>query len=188
MAHKFNPEHIERLLRPDRLGDTTPEALLRSLGLKEGNTFADVGCGPGFFTLPAAGVVGPAGVVYAIDTQQEMLESLKKRNPPANVVPIKSGDHSIPLEGSCADVALVAFALHEADDKTLFIGEVKRILVKGGTLAVLDWKKQVEEHGPPVEDRLTEAEAGALLEKAGFTSIETASLNGSHYRISAVKG
>ncbi len=185
--HKFNPEHIGRLLREDRLGKVTPERLLRSLGLKEGDTLADVGCGPGFFTIPAARIVGPEGTVYAIDTQQEMLESLKERNPPPNVVPVKSGEHSMPIEGGSADMALAAYVLHEAEDKALFLSEVKRILRKGGKAVIIDWKKQSEEHGPPVEERITEGEAEGFLAGAGFSRMETASLNESHYLITALK-
>jgi len=185
--HKFNPAHIEKLLRADRLGATAPEELLRSLGLKEGGTLADIGCGPGFFTIPGAAIVGPGGVVYAIDTQQEMLEALKGQSPPANVVAVKSTEHSIPIEGGAADMALIAFVLHEAIDRKLFLDEVKRVVKKGGVIAVLDWKKQAEEHGPPAEDRLTEAEVEALLGEAGFSRIDSASLNRSHYRVSALK-
>lgn len=38
-----------------------PEAILLSLGLKPGEVVADVGSGDGFFTLPAARMVGPRG-------------------------------------------------------------------------------------------------------------------------------
>ena len=165
-----------------------PEELLRSLGLKEGDTLADVGCGPGFFAMAGAMIVGPGGTIYAIDTQQEMLDSLKKQSPPANVVPVKSAEHSIPLEGGIADMALIAFVLHEAADKALFMEEVKRIVRRGGIIAVLDWKKQKEEHGPLAEDRLTEGEVEALLGGAGFSTVHCASLNESHYRVSAIKG
>lgn len=186
--HKFNPAHIEKLLRQDRLGAIAPEGLLRSLGLKEGDALADVGCGPGFFTMPGATIVGPGGVVYAIDTQQEMLNALRERGPAANIAPVMSTEHSIPLEGGSADMALVAFVLHEATDKALFIGEIKRIVRRGGIVAVLDWKKQEEEHGPPAEDRLTEAEVEALFREAGFSGVRTASLNQSHYSVSAIRG
>lgn len=185
--HKFNPQHIEKLLRKDRLGEQTPEGLLRSLGLMEGNVLVDVGCGPGFFTIPAAYIVGPGGRVYAVDTQHEMLEGLKERKPPANVVPVKSLEQSIPVESDVADMALVAYVLHEAEDKALFIEEVKRTMRKGALLVVIDWKKQVEEHGPPEHDRLTGQEVETLLKEAGLEGVETSSLNESHYLIRAVK-
>lgn len=185
--HKFNPAHIGKLLRKDRLGLATPEELLRSLGLKQGDTLADVGCGPGFFAIPGATIIGPGGRVYAIDTQKEMLEALKKQGLPDNVVPVESTEQSIPVKNGCADMALIAFALHEAADRALFIKEVKRVVKRGGIIVVLDWKKQEEEHGPPVADRLTEDEVKTLLTTAGLSAVEAAPLNESHYRVSAFK-
>src|SRR3989338_4846375 len=111
MAHKFDPQHIDRLLNADRFKEINPRELLASTGLKAGYVFADVGCGPGFFTLPAAEIVGTKGSVHAIDTQQEMLDALKKRNPPACVHIVKSGEQSIPLKDKEADMALLAYVL-----------------------------------------------------------------------------
>ena len=45
-----------------------PEDILREIGLETGMTFLDIGCGNGFFTLPAARMVGPAGQVYGLDS------------------------------------------------------------------------------------------------------------------------
>lgn len=188
MPHKFNPEGMERLLRPDRLGAVEPEEFLRSEGLKQGMTFADVGCGPGFFSAPAARVVGKNGVVYAIDTQDEMLRELKRRFGAENIKAIKSSENSIPLEDDVSDFVLLAYVLHEAESKDVFLKEARRILKPGAILLLLDWEKRVEENGPPFEDRLSREEASRLLKKAGF-SIETVSSFGeSHYKFSARKG
>ncbi|MBI5643357.1 MAG: class I SAM-dependent methyltransferase [Deltaproteobacteria bacterium] len=184
MAHKFSPEKIGRLLREERYNELAPLDLLKKAGLKEGDTFADIGSGPGFFSLPASGIVG-SGKVYAIDTQAEMLEALKKTNPPANVAAIISGENSIPLEDGAADFALVAFVLHETEDMVLFLKEVRRILKPKGTLLVIDWKKKKEEKGPPMAERLSAASVTGLLKKAGFKGIKASTLNPSHYSIAA---
>lgn len=187
MAHKFDPQHIDKLLNADRFKDIAPKELLASAGLKPGQVFADVGCGPGFFTLPAAEIVGTKGRVYAIDTQQEMLDALKKRNPPECVHIVRSEEEKIPLKNGEVDLALLAYVLHEAADQTAFLTEVRRILKKGGQLLVIDWKKLKEEKGPPIEERLTEEQAEGFLKKAGFTNITISSLNPSHYKIVAVR-
>jgi len=44
-----------------------PYRLLRAAGLKPGQTVLEVGCGPGFFTIPTARIVGEKGMVYAVD-------------------------------------------------------------------------------------------------------------------------
>jgi SAM-dependent methyltransferase len=43
------------------------QRLLKAAGLKPGQKVLEVGCGPGFFTIPAAKIVGEEGFVYAVD-------------------------------------------------------------------------------------------------------------------------
>ena len=56
-----------------------PEAILSSISLRPGFTFIDIGCGGGFFALPAARIVGKRGKVYGLDTDAESIASLKER-------------------------------------------------------------------------------------------------------------
>jgi ubiquinone/menaquinone biosynthesis C-methylase UbiE len=185
--HKFNPEHIEKLIGEQRRRDFPPEEFLRAEGLKEGERLADVGCGPGFLTLAASKIVGPAGRVYAIDTQAEMLEELKKGIFSDNVIPVLSEESEVPLDDSTVDMVLVVHVIHEAEDRGKFLAEVKRLLVPGGRLVIVDWKKQAEEKGPPVEERVPEEEAARLVEEAGFGGVIASSISESHYKITASK-
>lgn len=187
MAHKFEPGHVERLLSGQRHKDIAPEMVLREAGLKSGGSFADIGCGPGFFTLPAAHIVGEKGVVYAIDTEEKMLDRLRERMPPSNVMLIKSTESSFSVKGSAVDMAFLGYMLHEAEDRPRFLKEVKRIVKDEGSVVIIDWKKIREEKGPPLEERLTEDEVVCLLKAAGFEEVKAVSFNESHYKISAVK-
>jgi ubiquinone/menaquinone biosynthesis C-methylase UbiE len=184
-VHKFDPQNIERLLSEDRLGGGLPEDLLRGSGLSKGMVFADIGCGPGFFTFPAASIVGTDGKVYAIDLQQEMLDELTKRGIPQNVLPLRSEENSIPIKKALVDFTLLAYVLHEANNKHLFLKEVRRIAKQGARVLVLDWEKKEEDKGPPVEDRVDKEDALKLLTDAGFRIIEKGTLSPSHWRILA---
>ena len=186
--HKFDPDKIELLVSKERFEEVRPLELLRRYGLKEGRTFVDVGCGPGFFSVPASEVVGPKGRVYAVDTEERMLEELKKRGLPENVIPLRSEENSIPLEDETADFVLLAYVLHEAVNKERFLKEVLRILREGGTALIIDWEKKDEDRGPPFDERLDRKDAQKLLKEAGFTVKKTGNLNPSHYMIEAVKG
>jgi ubiquinone/menaquinone biosynthesis C-methylase UbiE len=44
-----------------------PHGVLKSAGLGPGQKVLEVGCGPGFFTIPAARIVGETGSVHALD-------------------------------------------------------------------------------------------------------------------------
>ncbi|MDX1535086.1 MAG: methyltransferase domain-containing protein [Thermoplasmata archaeon] len=170
MPHKFDPEHLERLTDPERLEWQDPPAILRAMGLRSGMTLADVGCGTGFFSLPAGDLVGPAGRVYAVDMQEAMLWALQGRivkHGATRVLPVLSREDVIPLPSGSVDRALLVNALHELDgDATL--QEVRRILRGDGRFGVVDWKKEPMEHGPPVEHRIAVEEARAWLAEAGF--------------------
>lgn len=183
--HKYDAGHVDKLLRQERIDSIEPERVLRDASLCDGAVFADIGCGPGFFTIPAAKIVGLRGRVYAIDTQVEMLDALTKRGLPANVTPIKSDEDEIPLDDETAGLALAAYVLHEAANTAGFLKEIFRILKSGGRLVVIDWKKLQEEHGPPMTERITEAEAAMLIKAAGFINITASSMNASHYMITA---
>ncbi len=79
MAERLCPWWMGYLLAsPMRRWRQKPEELLAPY-LREGMTVLEPGPGMGFFTLPMARMVGPAGRIVAIDIQAKMLESLRKR-------------------------------------------------------------------------------------------------------------
>ncbi len=185
--HKFNPEHTAKLLAARRMREMKPRQFLLNAGLGRGDVFLDLGCGPGFFTLPAARIVGPRGIAYAVDTEPAMLAEFKKRNPPPNVRFIVSSESKVPLPDGTADFLLLAYVLHEAEDSGVFAAELRRLMKPGAKLVVLDWKKKREDQGPPYEDRLTMKEVKTLLKEAGFRKIRSSSINLSHFEVSAEK-
>ncbi len=56
-----------------------PKLNLESIGLRAGMVFMDIGCGDGFFTIPAARLVGEKGKVYAVDIDASAIERLKRK-------------------------------------------------------------------------------------------------------------
>jgi ubiquinone/menaquinone biosynthesis C-methylase UbiE len=47
--------------------------------LKNGQVVADLGCGPGFYTLALADCVGNEGKVYAADSDEKVIQTLDKK-------------------------------------------------------------------------------------------------------------
>ncbi|MEJ2136869.1 MAG: methyltransferase domain-containing protein, partial [Desulfofustis sp.] len=47
--------------------------------LNKGDTVVDLGCGPGFFCLAMAELVGSSGSVFAVDLQREMLDRVQAK-------------------------------------------------------------------------------------------------------------
>jgi len=53
-----------------------PRGYFAGARLKSGLTFMDLGCGPGFFALPAARMVGKSGKVYGVDINPGSIQEL----------------------------------------------------------------------------------------------------------------
>ena len=64
------PEDFILFNNPRRQRWERSRKMIEVLGLKPGNTVADVGCGPGYFTFQFAKLVGPQGRVFANDTNE----------------------------------------------------------------------------------------------------------------------
>lgn len=173
MAHRFDPKHVAKLTNPERRKLLPPDEILAPLSIQAQDVVADIGCGPGFFTIPAAQITD--GTVYGVDVEPQMLDYLKEHAAEAgvsNVETVQSDAEHIQLPDSSVDKLFYAFVLHEVADLQQGIDEMKRILRPDGKVLVLEWEKKETESGPPVEERLDAHELESQLQKAGFrTSI-----------------
>ncbi len=170
MAHKFNPEKIHKLEDPSRLEMFDPEKVLKEFGLREGLTVLDVGTGTGFYLPYLSKLVGEKGKVYAIDVQPELLEKAKekvKEKNLSNVEVMQSEENSIPLPDNSVDFIFMAFSFHELSDPKAYVEELKRVAKPFAYLAVIDWKKEERDKGPPPEEVLSEWEIGLILDDSG---------------------
>lgn len=171
MTHKFDPININRLDNEWRRQNLPPLPTLEKLGLSSMDIVADIGCGVGYFTIPAAGMLESENMVYALDTSYQMLEEVKKRMSAAgvsNIVAIKTSEYDLKLPDESVTFALIVNVLHEIEDKAQFITEVTRILKPEGKIAIIEWEKENMEMGPPKEDRIGKDETIILLRSFGM--------------------
>jgi cyclopropane fatty-acyl-phospholipid synthase-like methyltransferase len=63
---------------PERRERQNSEKILSAIGLTEGMTFVDVGCGEGYFAIPAARRVGENGRVYAVNISAGAVAGLRE--------------------------------------------------------------------------------------------------------------
>jgi len=166
MTHKFDPININRLDNEWRRQNIPPLPTLEKLGLSSTDIVSDIGCGIGYFSIPAAGMLDSENKVYALDTSDQMLEEVKKRMSAANIsniVTIKTSEYDLKLPDESVTFALMVNVLHEIEDKAQFITEIRRILKPEGKIAIIEWEKENMEIGPPKEDRIGKDETAALL-------------------------
>ena len=185
MARKFSPELWGRLVSEERRSLLNPDSFLEQIGVEPGSVVSDFGAGPGFFTMPLAEPVGPRGRVYALDVAPEMIRVLQDRDLPKNVQVKLSGENGLPLPDRSVDMALLAFVLHELDNPALFLNEVERVLKPTAKLVVLEWVPQEEEMGPPIQERIAEADSAGILVSSGFRIDSRGLANSSNYYLIA---
>ena len=166
-----------------------PETILSRVGLMSGFTFIDVGCGNGFFAIPAAHIVGEKGTVYGIDIDGSAISMLKEiaRTESLNNLVLKVGraEETILCE-NCADIVFLANDLHDFKDPNKVLKNAKKMIKPNGRLVDIDWKKEtMTMPGPPLQIRLNEEEASNLIKATGF-EVETIEEAGPyHYLIIA---
>jgi ubiquinone/menaquinone biosynthesis C-methylase UbiE len=152
-----------------------PEGILTDIGLHDGLTFVDVGCGDGFFTIPAARIVGDEGRVYALDSDEEAIALLKKRALEEKLMNIDArigvAEDTVFCR-ECADFVFFSIVLHDFTDPVNVLSNAKIMLKRTGWLVDLDWKKKPMLFGPPLHIRFSEEHATALIERAGFRVVQ----------------
>jgi ubiquinone/menaquinone biosynthesis C-methylase UbiE len=171
MSHKFNPVNRNKLDNPRRRELLPPKETLLQMGLKQGDILADIGCGIGYFTIPAAMIVGPEGKVFALDISEELLEetkAVKRQEGLENIETVLVDEYDLKLSSSSISFALVSIVLHEIDNLPRYLNEISRILSPGGQLAIIEWEKRESNDGPPLNRRLDKTELQNLIRDAGF--------------------
>jgi ubiquinone/menaquinone biosynthesis C-methylase UbiE len=115
-----------------------PYKLLKAAGLENGYKVLEVGCGPGFFTIPAARIVGDEGHVYAVDIHPRAVERVKKKiekEALSNITAlcINASDTGLPRES--VDLAFLFGLRYIAGGLENVISELHRVLKPGGILS-----------------------------------------------------
>lgn len=170
--HKFDPAHADRLTMADRLRVEPPEDALRLLEPQAGQTVLDVGCGPGYYTLPIAARLQPGGRVLALDIAPAMLDRLRQRMTAAgvtNIEPLLCEESRLPVATAGCERILLANLLHELVEPERFLAEAARVLKPGGRGLALDWAPRQTPFGPPIEARVPPERACAWLNAAGLS-------------------
>ena len=122
-----------------------PEHNVLEFGFIPGNTVADLGSGAGHYAAALSKAVGPAGHVYAVDIDKEMLVRLKNDSihEGRENIDIILGDIETPegtkLRSECSDGAVFSNILFQLSKKAEALREAIRIVRPGGKICIVEW-------------------------------------------------
>lgn len=186
MADKFDFSKLRKLDSPERRKLLPPDKILRELGLRAGMRMVEIGCGSGFFSFPAAEIVGTEGFVWGIDINPEFLDycnTKAKEGNVTNVAFLKGEESKIPMEDATADAVLLALVLHELRDPKEYFREIKRIMKPGGKVFVIEWQKKAMQGGPSLDERIGADEINKMVADVGMRVASEREINGMHYAV-----
>jgi len=120
------------------------EDVFLEIGIREGQELLDFGCGSGYYTIPAAGIVGREGTVYAVEKDGSKLDELRKETINSGLSNVKtvnsSGGTDLPFPAEFLDVVLLydVFSYYGPDSEELsdLLNESSRVLKSEGFLSV----------------------------------------------------
>jgi SAM-dependent methyltransferase len=164
--------------------------VVRLLGIRAGQTVADIGAGSGYYTVRLAPVVGPTGMIYANDIIPDYLNRLKARvaRQKLDNVELILGDPGNPrLPPASTDVALMVHMYHEIEDPFGLLWHLHESLRPGapgpdgrttrGKVAIIDADRPTASHGTP--PALLECE----LQAVGYRQIAFHPLRGNYLAV-----
>src|SRR5688572_21814048 len=115
IAHVMGHQAADWLERDEREKEERTSLLIEALKLRSGNVVADIGAGTGYHVRRIAPKVAPAGRVYAVDIQPEMLTLLTNSLAQlkiTNVVPVLGTISDPKLPTNSVDLALLVDVYH----------------------------------------------------------------------------
>ncbi|MHB8877574.1 MAG: class I SAM-dependent methyltransferase [Myxococcaceae bacterium] len=173
--HHGNPEDLQaylaRLEDPSRDEWQKPDEVVAALGLRAGQTVAELGAGPGYFSLRLSAAVGEAGHVFAVEVEPQIITVLRERVAASgrrNVSPVLGLPEDPLLPRAGCDVVLAVNAFHHFPDPTAYLRRVARALRPGGRLANIDFHDRETPVGPPLEQRVAREDFLAHAAAAGL--------------------
>lgn len=175
IAPVMSVAHADWLTRPDRDAEEQPDRVIRELGIKPGQTVADLGAGVGYFTWRLATAVGETGKVIAVDIQPGMLQKLQQNLAERDIHNVETvlGDEDDPrLPAGQVDLVLLVDVYHELQEPELTMERVRQSLRPGGRVVLIEYRK--EDPSIPIQPlhKMSVREVRDELEPMGFRFVE----------------
>ena len=109
--------------------------------IEEGMTVLDIGCGPGFFSIDMAQMVGKSGRVIASDLQEGMLQKIREKikgtELEERITLHKCEENKIGVSEH-VDFVLLFYVVHEVPNEEELFNEIGTILRSNGQVLLVE--------------------------------------------------
>lgn len=161
------------LERPEREEEERTDLLIDSLKLQPGEVVADIGAGSGYFSWRMGRILAPAGKVFAVDIQQEMLDLLMRnmaKRRVKNVVPVLGTVSDPKLPAESVDTILMVDVYHEFEHPYEMVEAMLHGLKPGGRIVFVEFRG--EDPTIPIKTVHKMTEAQVKKEMAAFPQLK----------------
>ena len=177
LAARKADEWVTTLEGPQRIATQKIEAVLSKLDLQPGMVVADIGAGSGLFSRPLAKRVAPAGKVYAVDIQQDLLNHINQRDKDENIGNIQTvlGEYDDPkLPARDVDLAFINDVLHHIQHRAAYLKALATYMKPGGRIAIIEMDKNDPKtsHRNQPELLVAREEITQWMSDAGFKLVQ----------------
>ena len=158
---------------------------LKQFGISDHMIVADLGAGTGFYSILASKMT-PKGKVYAVEVVADFIKTIQNKIKEEHIKNIDCilGDvekvGGTKIKDGIVDRVIASNILFQAEDKSKFVDEVKRILKPGGRVLLIDWEPEGEMLGESFPS-MGKEKARGLFEQKGFTYEQEVDAGEHHY-------
>ncbi len=149
-----------------------PEAIMDSLGISAGMTIGEAGAGDGYFTFHLARRVGPDGIIYANDIDEDALDNLRarmKRENVENIVTILSEEDDAMFPEKKLDMVVMMNVFHHIEHPTEWMESVIPSMKPGAYMVFIETDPEKRRSGRG--HFLTKNEILERMEKTRFVFV-----------------
>ena len=134
-------EYIASMDNPERVANLRVDEVMERLRLEPGLIVADIGSGSGAFSIPMARAIGPSGILYAVDIDQDMLDFVIDRADGAGLANVRDvlGEYDDPkLPVNTVDIVFLHRTLFTIEHRQAYLNAAARYLKPDGRIAIIE--------------------------------------------------
>jgi precorrin-6B methylase 2 len=170
IAHVMGYQGIDWLERPEREKEENTSKLLGNMDIQQDDVIADIGAGSGYHVFKMAAKAS-AGLIYAVDIQEEMLQAIREQKTEKdveNIELVQGTEKAVNLSENSIDKVLMVDVYHEFSFPIEMLASIKKALKSDGKIYLIEYR--AEDNSVPIKElhKMSEEQAIKELNAAGF--------------------